>query len=170
MGANTMTPSLPQLAPRGSGALHRISGAPPVMETFLSFLSAKKPSWRLSGDQKGSAAHSVPSIGRAASDRSCLSQSRVVPTESAAVNTSIVPFGETARARALGIKVVLGGAITEKRADRGEVGLPTTRRREMAMAMRSTTDAAARVTRLDRVDRLGVFFPLSQTRVRLSAS
>ena len=50
-----MYPSAPQLAPRMFRPFPSASGigAPPDIETFISFRSARKPSHRLSGEKKG---------------------------------------------------------------------------------------------------------------------
>lgn len=48
---------------RPTGAQARITGAPPLVETFLSLLAAKNPTHRPSGEKKGFRAPSVPGIG-----------------------------------------------------------------------------------------------------------
>jgi hypothetical protein len=55
-----MLPSSPQLAPRGAGASHRVTGAPPWTEIFFSFPSAKNPIQLWSGEKNGPSAFSVP--------------------------------------------------------------------------------------------------------------
>ena len=52
LGAKRIVLSLDHDPPRGSGALARISGAPPLMLIVFNFALAKKPIERLSADQK----------------------------------------------------------------------------------------------------------------------
>ena len=58
-----MVPFGPQDAPRPMGASQMIVAGPPPMSMRFSLASAKKPMERLSGDQKGKVASSVPGIG-----------------------------------------------------------------------------------------------------------
>src|SRR5512132_4046356 len=62
-GAKRMTPSRfqPPLLPLG--AAQRSSGGDPLMSTFFNFPSAKNARKRLSGDQNGKVALSVPGMG-----------------------------------------------------------------------------------------------------------
>ena len=55
-----MVPFGPQDAPRPMGASQMIVAGPPPMSMRFSLASAKKPIERLSGDQKGKIASSVP--------------------------------------------------------------------------------------------------------------
>ena len=55
-----MVPLGPQDAPRPMGASQMIVAGPPPMSMRFSLASAKKPIERLSGDQKGKIASSVP--------------------------------------------------------------------------------------------------------------
>src|ERR1044071_10199761 len=66
-GENTIVLSAPQLPPRELIASATTVICPPVAEMVLSFLLAKNPMLRPSGDQKGCAAFSVPSSGCAES-------------------------------------------------------------------------------------------------------
>jgi hypothetical protein len=59
-GVKTMMPSAPQEAPRGTRASQMSIGEPPSASMRLSWPWAKKPRDRLSGDQKGQDAPSVP--------------------------------------------------------------------------------------------------------------
>jgi hypothetical protein len=61
--------------PRPWFAAHSATGGPPATCTFLSLLSAKKAMYRLSGDQNGNDASSVPAIWRVVSVASDRSQS-----------------------------------------------------------------------------------------------
>jgi hypothetical protein len=65
LGANKMTPLALHVPPRAWGASHTITGGPPAMSTRFSLPSTKNAIERLSGDQKGNVAFSVP--GRACS-------------------------------------------------------------------------------------------------------
>ena len=56
----TIIPSRFQVPPRLSGASQIVTGSPPEMSIRFSFCSAKNPICRLSGDQKGDKAPSVP--------------------------------------------------------------------------------------------------------------
>jgi hypothetical protein len=60
-----MTSSRFQEPLRPPAASEIVSGGPPETSTFFSFPSAKNARERLSGDQKGKVASSVPGIGRA---------------------------------------------------------------------------------------------------------
>src|SRR5262245_22133965 len=60
LGAKTIVPSLPQLPPRPLGASQIDSGGPPEASILRSFVPMKKAMERLSGDQKGYVAFSVP--------------------------------------------------------------------------------------------------------------
>ncbi len=83
-GAKTITPSLLQVPPRPSGALQITSDDPSATAIFLSFPSEKNPRYRLSGDQNGNAALSVPASCCAASELMGRSQMRPVPPVSVA--------------------------------------------------------------------------------------
>ncbi len=66
----------------------RLGGpAPSLTSVLLSLPPAKKPTERLSGDQKGSAAPSVPGSTRAVRESSRRTHSRGVPSEADATNT-----------------------------------------------------------------------------------
>src|SRR5215831_5290473 len=60
---NTITPSGFQVPPKWTGASQRVCAGPPPTEIFFSLPPAKNPIYRLSGDQKGYAAPSVPGRG-----------------------------------------------------------------------------------------------------------
>jgi hypothetical protein len=63
-----ITPFWFQLPPRGTGASASVTGCPPAMSIFFSFPPAKNPISRLSGDQNGQPAPSVPAKGWAAGE------------------------------------------------------------------------------------------------------
>src|SRR5579862_5447648 len=64
---NIMVPG-PHDPPRPRGASQMTVGESPVKSTVFTLASAKKPSERLSGDQKGKIASSVPESERASSE------------------------------------------------------------------------------------------------------
>jgi hypothetical protein len=71
------------------GTLATVSGGPPVVSTLLSVLPTMKPTYRLSGDQKGVEAPSVP--GR----RRHSSASRSRNHNPAPTAASLRPSGDT---------------------------------------------------------------------------
>jgi hypothetical protein len=78
-GAKTMTTSLLHDPPRPSPASQIAAGAPPATATSCSLPSAKRATKRLSGDQKGKVAPSVPGSGCAVSESKGRSQNRIPP-------------------------------------------------------------------------------------------
>src|SRR5262245_59926627 len=97
LGANKMTPSAFQDPPLPANAGARTWGAPPPISTLFSTPAAKNAIERLSGDQKGQVAPSVPESGCgdvAARERS----QRRDPRLSDATNTILFPSGERANA------------------------------------------------------------------------
>src|SRR5437016_4609872 len=88
-------PSRFQEPPNTAALLHTICGAPPDNSIFLSFPSAEKQRERLSGDQKGQDAPSVPGSGEASSESSGRTHSRRFPSE-LATNARRRPSGDTA--------------------------------------------------------------------------
>ena len=84
VGAKTITPSRFHVPARGSGASHNVMGGPPETSIFLSFPPAKNPMNRLSGDQKGWNAPSVPASDCAARVSSERTQSCDLPSAPAA--------------------------------------------------------------------------------------
>src|SRR5579859_6603927 len=89
-----MTPCGLHAPPRPQGALHTICDPPPAMSILSSLPATKKPIDRLSGDQKGYEAPSVPLTGWAVKVSSGRTQSIVLPDESLAAKTSRVPSGD----------------------------------------------------------------------------
>jgi hypothetical protein len=90
----TITPSALQEPPVAGEASHRILGAPPSRSIVFSTPSAKNPSERESGDQKGRAPFSVPDNARAVRLSRALTQSSVFPDESVAAKATWCPSGE----------------------------------------------------------------------------
>ena len=66
LAENTMTPSRFHVPPALRGASHSGCGGAPNRSTVFNLPSAKNPMKRLSGDQKGLAAPSVPDMVRVA--------------------------------------------------------------------------------------------------------
>src|SRR5579863_2710202 len=94
VGAKTITPSRFQVPPRLSGASHNVIGGPPDRSIFLSFPAAKNPRERLSGDQKGAEAPSVPANDCGVSASSERTQRSVLPSSLTATNATCWPSGE----------------------------------------------------------------------------
>src|ERR1700747_872409 len=86
-----MMPLRLQLPPRPNGASASVTTAPSSKLIFFSFPSAKKPSERPLGDQKGKLARSVPASGSAASLSSGRIQICAEALEFTATNASFVP-------------------------------------------------------------------------------
>src|SRR5215467_13947080 len=97
----------------------RAWGEPPLRSIFFNRPCAKKPMYRLSGDQNGRLAPCVPGSERAFAEPRSRIQSEEVPDESTTVKASTRPLGEIAPAFAAG-DVVLeenfefsGGSISK---------------------------------------------------------
>ena len=90
---NTMTPSAFQVPPARFGALQIICTAPPVTLIFLIRPPEKKAISRLSGDQKGEEAPSVPLNSSGVVDSNRL-RKIALPASVDAVNASHRPSGE----------------------------------------------------------------------------
>src|SRR5262249_24369306 len=111
-----ITPSRLQVAPPGFGASPIIcaGAAPPgaPTSTFFSLRVLQNPIKRLSGDQKGSNAPSVPVNGWALSESSRSIQSRRSPPGSDPVNARRWPSGEGQHERISPVRVVRSGTST----------------------------------------------------------
>src|SRR6266508_4495413 len=79
------------------GASQSVTGGPPAMSIFFSFVSAKNATERLSGDQKGAAAPSVPASGTALESASGRTQRNGRPSAPRAANAIERPSGDTAK-------------------------------------------------------------------------
>src|SRR5271169_5861634 len=79
-GLKTMIPSRLHAPPPPPDASHNVKGGPPDASIFLSFPSAKNPTKRLSGDQNGRTAPSVPASACAVSASSERIQRRDFPS------------------------------------------------------------------------------------------
>src|SRR5258705_10091863 len=97
----------------------RTAGGSPSRLTFFSVPLAKNPRYRLSGDQNGPSAPSVPGNSRAVSKSSARTQSRVSSPGRDARNAKKRPSGDTARNDADGLKVVPSGGATTNRTTAG---------------------------------------------------
>src|SRR5207244_1429686 len=79
--AKRIVPSLFHVPPRaGPSALHSVCGGPPDTSSFLSFPCEKNARKRLSGDQKGDVAFSVPASDWTASESSGRTHRNVLPS------------------------------------------------------------------------------------------
>src|SRR5271169_4152305 len=95
-----MTPSRLHAPPPPPDASHNVVGGPPDTSIFLSFPSAKNPRKRLSGDQNGRKAPSVPASTCAVSVSSERIQRADFPSALVAAKAIRRPSGETARGAA----------------------------------------------------------------------
>ena len=66
-GAGVLVLSRAQLTPNGFSAAHNTSGAPPVVEIFLSWPSCQKPIHRPSGEKNGPRPAAVAAVEEAPS-------------------------------------------------------------------------------------------------------
>ncbi len=87
-------PSAPQVPPRPIATSQRARGGPPDTSNRFSLPLAKNPNERLSADQNGNVAPSVPSSGFAAAELSGLTHRSWRPSELTAEKTSHFPSGE----------------------------------------------------------------------------
>src|SRR5207247_614683 len=113
-----ITPSRFQVAPRANGVLHRVCGGPPVTSIFFSLPAAKNPMKRLSGDQNGRVASSVPESGCALIESSGRIHKRVFPEASVAAKAKRSPSGEIAKEP----KLAFSGGLMKRRTARVSVG------------------------------------------------
>src|ERR1700733_6390443 len=93
-GENRITPPGPHAPPRPSGTSQTTSADPTSRSMVLSLLSAKNPRERLSGDQKGKNAPSVPGSACASSPFVGRTQRAVLPSAPVAANAMDAPSGE----------------------------------------------------------------------------
>src|SRR5688500_20381933 len=116
---NRMTPSRFHVPPVATEARQSVTGEPPSSPTFFNLPLAKNPTKRLSGDQKGSDAPSVPSTGFASSPARERSHSWTwLPV--AAVKASHLPSGDNA----MSPKLVFFGGSSDAFTMRGRSGVP----------------------------------------------
>src|SRR5271169_5018677 len=119
--AKMMLSSAPHEPPNGSATSASTCTGPAVIGTFFSFPSAKKPTQRLSGDQNGSCARSVPGSGRAATCSMERSQSIGSAPGELATNTMALPSGGEANCGTPTVKLgapektVFSGGLIENR-------------------------------------------------------
>jgi hypothetical protein len=105
----TITPSRFQAPPRPEKASHKASAGPPDASILFSLPSAKKPRARLSADQKGNIAPSVPGSAWAVGPSKGRSQSRLRPSSPLATNAIRWPSGERTGRPYRTLKVVRDG-------------------------------------------------------------
>ncbi len=82
--------------PETAGVSHSVTAGPPATSIFLSLPSAKNPRDRLSGDQKGEEAPSVPGSSCAVSVSSARTHRRLPPVAAFARKAIRDPSGDTA--------------------------------------------------------------------------
>jgi hypothetical protein len=92
----TITPSGLHAPPRPLAAAQSLCAGPPEASILLRLPAAKQPMRRLSGDQNGTVAPSVPVSGWATLESSFRTQSCTLPEGSVAVKARRRPSGETA--------------------------------------------------------------------------
>src|SRR5580704_10622811 len=114
-GPNTIVPSRFQVPPQAKKASQRTCTASLATSTVLSRASAKNPIWRLSGDQNGKLAPSVPLTCCAPEAERARTHKAVFPSDPRATNANWRPSGETAKL--LGRKDEFGGGSNEARID-----------------------------------------------------
>src|SRR5271154_3699754 len=93
-GVKRIVPSAPQVPPRPIATSQRARGGLPDTSIRLSLPLAKNPNERLSADQNGNVAPSVPSSGFAAAEFSGLTHRSWRPSEVTAEKTSCFPSGD----------------------------------------------------------------------------
>src|SRR5215472_7511068 len=112
-GPKTIVPSRFQVPPHSKRESQRTWTVPLVVSTVLRRLSAKNPIWRLSGDQKGKPAPSVPLSCWAVEPERTRTHSVAFPSGPSATNAKRDPSGEIAKLE--GRKEELGGGRSEER-------------------------------------------------------
>src|SRR5437870_10097843 len=106
-----ITPSRFHVPPREKVTLHKVCAGPPVTSIFFSLPPAKNPMKRLSGDQKGRVASSVPESGCALIESSGRIHKRVFPEASVATKARRSPSGEIAKEP----KLAFSGGLMKRR-------------------------------------------------------
>src|SRR5277367_3911830 len=94
LGENRITPSAPQAPPRPKMTSASDCAEPPLISIVFSLFSAKKPSDRLSGDQKGKIAPSVSASARASKAFTGRTQMEVFPSVPMAAKAMDKPSGD----------------------------------------------------------------------------
>src|SRR5215471_21260810 len=93
---NKITPSRFQVPPRGNGVSQSAKTGPPNASIFFSLPPAKNPMRRLSGDQKGRPAPSVPASGFACNESIGRTHKRDLPSGVEATYARRRPSGDIA--------------------------------------------------------------------------
>src|ERR1700731_2833358 len=120
-GEKRITAPGPQAPPRPSGASQIICVPSDSLSTVLSLPSAKNPRERLSGDQKGKVASSLPGRARASTVFVRRTQSAVLPSAPVVANAMYVPSGESTGGPAespVRLNVVFSGGSMTARMER----------------------------------------------------
>src|SRR5262249_61398999 len=95
LGQNRMIPSGLHAPPRPTITSAISRAGPPLISIAFSLFGTKKPIDKLSGDQNGQDALSVPARGLASSESNARTHTIILPFN-AAVNASLRPSGDTA--------------------------------------------------------------------------
>ena len=126
--------------------LHSVCGGPPLAAIFSSFCCAKYAMNRLSGDQNGNAASSVPGSGCAVSESMGRIHNRTLPDASRAVNASLLPSGEMTTLVPVRLEVtnvVFSGGYTKNRVTDGVIGRDADHQAVAPATVVSASSAAA---------------------------
>src|SRR3954467_1845661 len=116
-----MIPPGLHVPPRYSAAADNVSAGPPPTSIFLSFPSAKNPIDRLSGDQNGPAAPSVPGSSCGATLSSDRMNRRLRPVAGLKRNAMRRPSGETATDAVVPVELVRDGSNVNVHPSGGDV-------------------------------------------------
>src|SRR6202521_6358131 len=106
-----MPPSRFHVPPRPVVASQSVNGGPPEASIFLSLHTAKNPMNRLSGDQKGKAAPSVPARGWGCNESSGRTHKSSFPSGVVATYAKRRPSGDRANPEAVPPRTKLEFAI-----------------------------------------------------------
>src|SRR5437870_7898061 len=146
-----ITPSRFHVPPREKVTLHKVCAGPPVTSIFFTLPAAKNPMKRLSGDQKGRVASSVPESGCALIESSGRIHKRVFPEASVAAKARRSPSGEIAKEP----KLAFSGGGTNRRTARDSVGARRKYETASAMAVRIVIPATAQAISSRRLNHRG---------------
>ena len=148
-GLKRIVPSAFHVPPCPRGTSARVRSVPPSTSTRCSFSHGEEPNERLSGDQNGNCAPSVPTSDRVATESIDRSHSRVRPSNGA-TNTSVRPSGEIPNESGAGV----AGVATSNRLSGAGAIVPLGHRRIARDASRTAAAAATQASRLRRRDRV----------------
>ena len=145
--AKTMTPSRFQAPPRPAEASQRTWGGPPEASILFSLTSAKKPSDRLSADQKGYVTPSVAARGWAATSSRARAHNRFLPSWLLATNAMRRPSGERTGGPSKKLKVAFAGGSSIDWITRGGSRVASPQRETTSPARAATSTVAAHAIR-----------------------